>query len=254
MTPQTTDDPAINKRRSHINNARGKLEIVEDITPREFISTYEDHLRARGKTKSYLDPELVDALLGEGLARGRVRLVGARRKRRTPEEKPPRWEAAVAIAWDRALPSKDEPAPDGRNDGRCFLLLLTYRSTPDGGDKPVVDANKVLIMEAADFAARHGLTFDTGGWATHGAMRFYRQLFPGPASEEYLNIYERVQWHAAWYDRKRQALKDAAAAHGISQLRFSWHNVRMVGLSLRNWLGRRGPKSEADSENSKPVS
>ena len=175
MTPQTTDDPAINKRRSHINNARGKLEIVEDITPREFISTYEDHLRARGKTKSYLDPELVDALLGEGLARGRVRLV----RRAAQATHAGREAAAVGSGRRQSLgtalpppPPKDEPAPDGRNDGRCFLLLLTYRSTPDGGDKPVVDANKVLIMEAADFAARHGLTFDTGGWATHGCDAF----------------------------------------------------------------------------------
>jgi hypothetical protein len=253
MTPQPTDEPAINKRRSHINNARGKLEIA-DLSPAEFIRTHREDLRARGKRKSYLDYERVETLLNDCLARERARLFGARRKGRLGTANSAPWEAAVAIAWDRALsaPAGAESGPPA--DGRCYLLLLTYRSAsaPLRGEKPVVDANKLLIMEAAEFATRHGLTFDTGGWATHGAMRFYRQLFPGPASQETLDVFERVHWHAAAYGFLRQALKDAAQ-QGVAHVRFTPSRPRLLARAVRDRILRRDGPARTGAENSSPA-
>ena len=254
MTPQPTDEPALNKRRSHINNARGKLEIA-DLSPAEFIRTHQEDLRARGKRKSYLDYELVETLLNDCLARGRARLFGARRKVPSGTANSAPWEAAVVIVWDRALSAPAGIESGQPAGGRCYLLLLTYRAAAASsrGEKPVVDANKLLIMDAAEFATRHGLTFDTGGWATHGAMRFYRQLFPSPASQETLDVFECVHWHAAAYVSLRQALKDAAARQGVSQVRFNPSNLRLLARAVRDRILRRDGSARTGAENSGPA-
>jgi hypothetical protein len=248
MMPQLSDDPAINKRRSHINNARGKLDIIDNMSPDDFLASYNANLVGHGKKRSYLDTPLVLALLTEGLDRGQARLLGARQKRKSPDDPLPPLDAAIAIVWDQPLPgaaptadteTMPEPVPGG---GRCYLLLLTHRPiSPDKThEKPVGDANKVLIMEASDFASRHGLIFDVCGWATPGAQKFYRQLFPGPDSVEFLDVFTTVRWHARWYEKQRTFLKAAALRHGMTGKALSSGYARILWKlaveNIRNWL------------------
>jgi hypothetical protein len=221
MTAQASDHPAFNKRRSHINNARGKLEIMPHLGVEEFLAFYDASLRGRGKARNYVDVALARALLEEGLARGQVKLLGARAKRKAPDQPEPPLDAAIAIAWDDPRATRDS-RPRGAGAGcRCYLLLLAYRSLPDHPAEPKAnpDANKVLIMEAADFAAEQGMIFDTGGWATDGARRFYRQLFPGNRSEEYLDVFKHVKWHAGWYEAAKLAIKTAIERRGVNAKR-----------------------------------
>jgi hypothetical protein len=215
MVPHPSDDGAINKRRSHINNARGKLDIVEDIGPDEFIAFYDLNLKARNKTTNYIDP-IARALIVEGAECKQVRILAARRKKSSPEEPDPPLDAAIVIAWDRPIAWDDSPetkseppsSPSSQAE-RCYLLLLTYRlpSPAQSQEKPHPDANKLLIMEAAHFAAKHGLIFDTGGSATPGAEKFYRQLFPRKGSDEFRDVFKLVKWHAGWYDKCKLACK-----------------------------------------------
>jgi hypothetical protein len=96
-------------------------------------------------------------------------------------------------------------------------------------------------MEAADFAARHNLIFDTGGWATTGGRRFYQQLFPRKDSEEHLDVFRSVRRHADWYERNKNAFKEVAAQHGITQIRFSAYNAKIVWRKFIQpliWNGR----------------
>jgi hypothetical protein len=253
MTPQAGDDPAVNKRRSHINNARGKLELIPGVSADDFIAFYDANLKARGKKRSYLDAPLARSLLRESVARGQARLLATRRKTKSPGESAPSWDAAIAFVWDRPMDVHAEPsaplpahAPVGAG-GRCYLLLLTYRIHTPGSrpeEKPVADANKVLIMEAAEFAAHHGMTFDTGGWATPGARKFYRQLFPGEHSSEFLDVFQDMRPYARWFNRQRLVIKRAAARHGIQQLTLSRHNLRMIRQLLAARM-RRGAKPVA---------
>jgi hypothetical protein len=222
MVPQPSDDAAINKRRSHINNARGRLEIVDDIPVDEFIAFYDANLKARNKNVNYVDA-ISRSLIVEGMAHGQVRILAARRKKKSADEPNPPLDAAIVIAWDRPIDWTGTPETAPPPGQRWYLLLLTYRLPSPGEpqEKPHPDANKLLIMEAAGFAAKHGLIFDTGGAATPGAEKFYRQLFTGKRSEESCDIFKYVKWHAGWYENNKRALKEAAARNGIRSLRMS---------------------------------
>jgi hypothetical protein len=240
MTPQASDDPAVNKRRSHINNARGKLEMVPNLDIEEFLAFYDASVRARGKLRNYVDAALARALLQEGLARRQVKLLGTRAKRTSLDQPEPPLDAAIAIAWDEPLPAGDSRPYGASSGGRCYLLLLAYRSPSNhlSEPKPNPDANKVLIMEAADFAVEEGMIFDTGGWATQGAGRFYRQMFPGKRSEEYLDVFKHVKWHAGWYEACKLAFKEAIARRGITQKWGSWEDLRIAWPKLPDWMAR----------------
>jgi len=237
MSPQPSDNAAINKRRSHIKNAQGKLDILDDVSPDQFIAFYDSNLGARGKTKNYVDSSLARALIAEGMAHKQARILAARRKKKSPDEPDPLLDAALVIAWDKPIAWDMPPADkcdrggsDPPKEERCYLLLLTYRlpSPERPHEKPNADANKVLIIEAADFAAKNGLIFDTGGTATEGAEKYYRQLFPYKRSEEFCDVFKRVKWYAGWYEKHKLAFKEAAARHGITQIRLSRHNARIV--------------------------
>jgi hypothetical protein len=243
LMSKVSDDQAINKRRSHIRNARRKLTIVDSLGPDEFIAFYTENLEARGITRqgNYLDEAIARPLLTEGIARGHVRILAARRKKVSPDEPDAPLDAAIVIAGDKAIFSDALPEKEARPDAtarprRCYLLLLTYRlPRPDRThDKPNPDANKVLILHAADFATKHGMIFDTGGAATPGADTFYRQLFPDERSRDHRDLFERMKWYAAWHDKFKLAYKQTAARYGIRRMRLTRENA---GIILRKLFG-----------------
>lgn len=172
---QTPDVPDIyervsSKRRNQYRKAEDALDIT-DIDPRHFRDFYEANLIVCGK-KSYADLDIAQKLMTEGLKRGQVRLIAARKKNSDgtiPMNAP--YDAALACAWDNR---------------RYYYWMATRRRHVEGGShkEPHEDAQKILAFTAIRDAKRRNLVFDADGVSTDGTEHLYKAIFRLPAEEK----------------------------------------------------------------------
>jgi hypothetical protein len=199
QTPEDCVNRQGKKLREHIKQARNQLNII-DLSPDEFISFYQDNLRAADNKKCYFPIETARGLITASLNRSppQARIIAAHKKAAKRFCEQPTIDAAICIVWD---------------DKRCYYWL----SSRHNESHP--DAIKLLIATAMEHAKMLGLTFDADGANTPGAQRLFKTIFR-MANEERRYVLTRTSRLSQLYESNRSKVdkvKKIAVSLGLRQ-------------------------------------
>jgi hypothetical protein len=184
------------KVRSHIRQARNKLDVI-DIDPDNFINFYRHNLDS-ANSKSYFPLEVARDLISRCINRDspQARIIAASRKTPEPSCEQATLDAAICIVWDKE---------------RCYYWLSTHRKESHP------DAIKLLIVTAMKHASTLGLTFDADGANTPGAERLFKTVFR-MTNEERRYVFTRTSRWSRLYEThhsKINKIKKFAIALGL---------------------------------------
>ena len=181
------------KHRGHIKRAAKCLSCV-DITAREFVTYFEENLKASGR-QSYAPLDVLIPLIQHALERGCGRVIAAKQssgEESVKESSSMLCDAAIVYIWD---------------DRRCYYWLSTHRvpTEKDVSERPNPDAVKLLMIKAMEHAQAMNLVFDADGVVTPGSDHLYRKIL-GLKIEERRDVFRRLNTSERIYQTSKLKL------------------------------------------------